>query len=66
MNIIPILPGTIALITALNNGVSPEITREQTYYVWTGVGGHSHVITYEEYAAIPWEGFRTHGIDCHM
>lgn len=48
MNIIPILPETIDIVTALDGGVRPEITKPTTYFVWQGEVGSSIIVTEDE------------------
>lgn len=49
MNIIPILPATIDIITKLNDGVRPELKGVDTYfYVYRGEGEPSSIITLAE------------------
>lgn len=36
MNLIPITPATIEMITVLNSGVQPEMEDKETFFVWHG------------------------------
>ena len=49
MNIIPITPATIDLITKLNNGVRPALEDEETFYVYRGEDEHAEIISREEH-----------------
>jgi len=49
MNIIPITPATIDLITKLNNGVRPTLEDEETFYVYRGEDAYSAIITREAF-----------------
>jgi hypothetical protein len=49
MNIIPVTPATIDLITKLNDGVRPELeTAEETFYVYRGEDKPASIISAEE------------------
>lgn len=44
LNIIPIVPATIDLITKLNDGARPELEDKETFYVYRGEDEHAKII----------------------